>query len=87
MNIKISDEYRLTSDNKQIILEKKFITRKGENKGKEYYRQIRFYPNLEIAFNDILDLKILLSDCDSFEKLIKEIRNIRRMISEKLEKI
>lgn len=83
MNIQLNENYRITSDKDNVILEERKISKKGKNEGKEYYKQIGYFPNLEVALKDFARLKIKLSDTEGIEELkdlMKEIlEEIRRV--------
>ena len=82
MNIKINEDYRITSDKMNIILEQKKIIEKGDNAGQVRYEQIAFFQNLERLYNHFLKREIFLSDAESFKELISVVERVEKLIKE-----
>ena len=75
---KLNEKYYLDSDSCNLILIKKNITEKGENKGKEYYKNIGYFGNLKSLYKEIIEREIkmdleLLNNIEKITKMIDEI--------------
>ncbi|MHC4397403.1 MAG: hypothetical protein ACYS1A_17320 [Planctomycetota bacterium] len=72
MKVKITDEYYLTSDAHNIILNQVFTVQEGKNRGSEYLKPVGFYPGIVQAFEGLLRLKGMRSKARTLEGLIRE---------------
>ena len=72
MKVKINDEYVLTSDAHNIILNRVAIIQEGKNKGKERLDAIGFYPSVVQACEGVLRQKGLRSTARTLKTLISE---------------
>lgn len=72
MHIPITDEYVITSDSCNFILNEKMVGQKGKKKGKEYLSAIGFYPTLIQALDAVLTKKMLKSTKRTLNGLIRE---------------
>jgi len=82
MNIQINEEYRITSDQHNVILNKKMEKKEGSTKTEDTYRQIAFYPNLQQACVGILQKSINLSEdtVSSLEELVELVNDVEENI-------
>lgn len=80
MNIQINDNYRITSDKHNVILEEKKVAEKGKNAGQAYYKQIAFYPSLQLALKGFAKFNINFSNAESIEELQQLLINIDKTI-------
>jgi hypothetical protein len=87
MNIQINEEYRITSDQHNVILNKKMEKKEGSTKTEDTYRQIAFYPNLQQACVGILHKSINLSEdtISSLEALVELIDDVEENIISTIE--
>jgi len=83
MKVKITDDYFLTSDAHNIILNKKSIIQEGKNKGKERLEAIGFYPSIVQAFDGLIRQKILHSTKRTLKGLVTEHHELLSDIREK----
>ena len=81
MDISIGN-YRITSDDRNIILQHLEVTQKGDNAGKERWETDGYYKNLEYCCERLLDKKINRSDAQSVKELISEINQAKEEIKE-----
>ena len=58
MNIRIDNDYKLTSDERNVILAKVSIGQLGKSKGKEVEVNVGYYGSVEHALSDYLRIKI-----------------------------
>jgi hypothetical protein len=85
MNIRIDNDYKLTSDERNVILTKISIGQSGKSKGKEVESNVGYYGNIEHALNDYLRIKINTSQATSINELKAEIREVKQIIKKMLE--
>jgi hypothetical protein len=77
MRIQINEDWRITSDPQNFILEMKRIRGKeSKTPGDEYYTAEGFYTNLDNALQGLVRRSVLESDCDSFESLNALLRQL-----------
>ncbi len=84
MRIEISN-YVITSESRNIILNKAMTVQEGERAGEEYLSPIGFYSTVEQAMKAVGNHKIKQSEATSIKELMKEVREIRKLIEEVLE--
>lgn len=88
MKLKIDDNYQITSDSLQYMLQEKKVVNesKYENKiGTEYYESIAFYGRIESCLKQYKELMIRKSDVDTVAQLITLIRELDKKIDALLE--
>ncbi len=85
MNIRIDNDYKLTSDERNVILTKISIGQSGKSKGKEVESNVGYYGNIEHALNDYLRIKINTSQATSINELKAEIREVKQIIKNMME--
>ena len=83
MKIKIDENLYLESDENQLMLKK--YSGKLDTQGRETYRVIGYYGNIEHAAKSILDRIVLDSDATSFEALRKEVKEKWEEVKRKME--
>lgn len=75
MNLQIGENYLLTADTYNIILNKRYKKQTKEGEPAQYgWQQSAFYSNIENAFLGLLEKKIKDSDATTVNELIEEIR-------------
>lgn len=82
MEIKICDDYRLTSDPHNIILEQRKVNKKN---GQEYWIVDSFHRTVEQALDALLQKRIRESEATTIKELRAEIREVRKQITACLE--
>ena len=85
MNIRIDDNYKLTSDERNVILTRVTIGQSGKSEGEEIEKNIGYYGNIEHALSDYLKIKINTSEATSINELKAEIREVKKTIQGLLE--
>lgn len=75
MIINLNESYRLHGVPMNIVLEKKLITEKGDNAGKEYWIAEGYYPNIESALKGIFNRLVETSEAEGIQLLIQEIKS------------
>jgi len=76
MEIQINDKYKLTTDELNVILQKKVEHKKKVSKGKEW-KNVGYYQKMEHALDRLVDEKVYESGAVSFEALKLEIADLR----------
>jgi len=89
MNIQINEEYKITSDQHNVILNKKMEKKEGSTNTEDTYRQIAFYPNLKQACVGVLNKRINLSEdtITSLEELAELIDDVEENIISTIEQM
>lgn len=93
MNVQVNANYKLTSDERNIIVNRRHMTdptkapnwAKREAEGadptpKETWREVAYYPRIESALNWIVDQQVRDSDADNTAQLLDEITRFQREI-------
>ena len=71
MNIDLVDNYVLTSDPHNFILNERLTTQEGKNKGKQYLSVVGFYPTIAQALRGLVTKKLRNSDLTSAKDLLQ----------------
>lgn len=82
MNIKLDDNYKITADSRQYILQKISIAKSGENVGEEVATSIGFYRTIEQALKGYKELSIRESDVTAIDEVLGLVRSIDTKIDE-----
>ena len=85
MEIKLHDDYRLTSDRYQYILQERKVPQKGKNIGKEYWDNIGYYSKLQNALDDYIDMRVKLSDVKSITEIINHLKELKKEVKDLME--
>ena len=87
--IDINDKYRITSDTMQVMLiQKSKVTKEGSrNLGAESTKIIGFYHTIPQAFKGLVDQELLESNATSFKEVVEEIRQLKKELTEMLNKL
>lgn len=85
MNIRIDNDYKLTSDDRNVILAKVSIGQSGKSEGEEIEKNIGYYGTIEQALNGYLRIQINTSEAMSISELKAEIREVKKTIERVME--
>ena len=80
MEIQINNDYLITSDSFNYILQKRGIAEKGEKIGSETLKTLGYYSTLENLFNDLISKHLKESKCKNFKEVVDEIRLLKQDI-------
>lgn len=80
MNIRLNEDYQLTSDRLQYILQERKVPEKGKNIGKEYWDNVGYYSKLQNAIDDYIDMRVRASDAKSIAEIITHIKELKKEI-------
>jgi hypothetical protein len=72
MRIEITDEYILTSDAYNVIVNERGIVQEGKNRGKEVLKPVGYYPCLIQAIEGVLTKKMRRSTKRTLQTLVRE---------------
>ena len=76
MNIKIDDNYSLTSDARNVMLIENKVVQDGKNKGKPTQSVWGYYGTVESALKGYAKLKTKLSNATTIPELLADIKKI-----------
>ncbi|MDY0929081.1 DUF5405 family protein [Enterobacter sp. CFBP8995] len=76
MQIDIGDNYVLTADQYQYIVQEKKIVKEGKNAGSEYLSLVGYYPKLSQAITGLIHLDVQLSDVQSLQAMEQHINRV-----------
>ena len=84
--IQINEEFRLTADAYNVVLQRRKLSEKGKNKGQYFWKTTGHYANYKQAIKDCLQQKIQLEPSamsiywaiDKFEKNIDDLKELKR---------
>lgn len=82
MRIVIDEDYIITSDERNYILNKVSVTETGKNKGEEYQIAVGFYPTFDKALVGYVRKKELKSNATTISEQIEVIRKLNEEIIE-----
>jgi len=83
MDIKVG-KFRLTSDERQIIVCHQKRIKLGKNKGDIVDQDFTYHPTLESAFQNLLNRKVLASKATTIKELIEDLNKYKREIKKVL---
>lgn len=82
MIITLSDQYKLTSDERNIILEQKRISGKdSKNPGEVTWNSIAFYSNIGQAVEGILRRHIQTTEVEGIQSIIQELKTVHKALT------
>lgn len=80
MNIRIDDEYKIISDERNVILVRIKETKRGESAGNTYEENVGYYANVQSALKKYLRVKTNLSNATSIQELLDEVKEFNKTI-------
>ena len=94
LTIRINDDWKLTSDQFNVILNKRYIVdptkspnwekRKADGASpepREEWKEVGYYPTVEKAIDALVNKAVLSSNATTIGELLNEITQIRRDIN------
>ena len=84
MIIKLTDNYQISTDSLNYILQKRVIVTKGENEGNERVENVGYYGKIEHLLNALIEQRIKVLDIDSIASLRAEISRLKDFIKEQV---
>lgn len=80
MNIDLDNNYKITSDSLNVMLQERKIAEKGKEAGKEYWQTVGYYSNVQDCLERYLHENINKSDATSILELINRINEAEEVI-------
>lgn len=81
MNIKIGEDYTITSDSMNIIVNEKYQKKTKEGEEEKFdFKPIAFYPNVVQACIAIMDKKLINNDAKEIVDLMLEVKKAKAEI-------
>lgn len=80
--MKINENYKIKSDENNVIICEKYIPKEGKNAGNEQWRPMSFHTNLEFAYRHLLELEINKTELKDIETVLKAISDVKSFIRE-----
>lgn len=80
MKIKLSDDYQLTSDRYQYIIQEKKVVKKGKTQGTEYWDNIGYYNTLQGALDSYVNMRVRISDKNTLTELLAYLKEIKKEV-------
>lgn len=84
MIINLNDQYRITTDALNYVLEEKKIINKGDKVGESYWTNVGYYPSLEGTVSAILKKGIQTTEVEGVQNIINEIKMATRELTERI---
>jgi hypothetical protein len=92
MELIIDNDYRVITDERCFILQKRYIVgendtlkrAKKENIGKESWKDMGYYRTLRQTLKDYLRKRVLKSDVKSFKELVELVKSVEDNIDKVL---
>lgn len=79
INIPVGDQWVITSDSLQFILNKTKVAQSGTKKGQEYLEAVGYYPRMSQLVNGLIHFHIRDSDVKNITDLANELERISAM--------
>lgn len=80
MKIKIDDDYQVTADSRQYILQENKVVLEGEKKGNQWIVNLGYYGTITQALKGYKELRIRNSNVSTVEELLKFIKGLDEKI-------
>lgn len=84
INIKINEDYRVTSDPLNYMLQERYIIQSGKNKGEPAWKTLGYHTTLEQTLMHYLEYGVKNSNAENIVELSDTINNIKKEIREVL---
>ena len=80
MELKIEQDYKITSDSLQYILQERKVVIEGDKKGKEYWVNVGYYGKIYQALRSYKELQIRNSSVTTARELMDLIKKLDEKI-------
>ena len=87
MKLQINEDYRISSDAQNFILEKKRIAEKGKKAGEEVWSAVGYFGKIEWAFRDCVRRGLMEQDLEGFKNIIEYLDRIDQGIKDLADKL
>jgi hypothetical protein len=82
LELQINNNYRIRTDELNVMLEKRRVAKKGATEGIEIWEIAGYYPEMEWAYKDMLRRKIHTSDLVGVQAIVAAIDEAKTEITE-----
>lgn len=82
MKIHIEDNLYLESDARQYMLKR--YSGKLDKEGNETYSVVGYYPDVNLAINSLIEMKIKESNATTLKELKEDVADIKTYVKEKI---
>lgn len=82
MKIQIEENLYLESDARQYMFKR--YSGKFDKTGNETYSVVGYYPNVNLAINSLVEMKIKESNATTLKELQKDVADIKTYVKEKI---
>lgn len=80
MKIKIDDNYQITADSRQYILQENKVVLEGEKKGNQWIVNLGYYGTITQALKGYKELQIRNSNVSNVDELLKFMKELDKKI-------
>lgn len=80
--MKISNRYKIESDDVSITLYESYIGKKGKSEGEEQWKAIGWFSTFKGVMSKLIDLEVKKTELKDLETIIEKIDELKNMISE-----
>ena len=70
MILKLNDTYRISTDNKNVVLEEQKEVKDGDRKGEIYFTTVGYYSNFEQAVQGCIKHGLLNSEVEGLQQIL-----------------
>ena len=78
--MKINNNYKIESDELNVIVKEKFIPQKGKKAGIPQWRPVSFHATVEQALNSIVDKEINGTGLEDFKTVVNKVKELRALL-------
>ncbi len=79
IRISVGDNWVVTSDSYQFILNKKKTVLSGDKKGQEYLEAVGYYSKIDQLVNGLVHFHIRSSESESISQMADELKSISKL--------
>lgn len=80
MQVQIDENYKISSDLNNFILQEKRVAKQGKNEGKEHWVDIGYFSKLQTVLEYYIQRCLRTSEIDTLTKLSKRMDELEEII-------
>jgi len=80
--VNIGDKYKIESDELNVALYEKYISKEGKNKGKPQWKPVSYHGNVESALKSLVDKEINGTGLRDIKTVVTKVEELKKLISE-----
>jgi len=85
MMLKLNGTYRISTDNKNVVLEEQKEVKEGDRKGEKYFSTVGYYSNFEQAIQGCIKHGLLNSEVEGLRRILDYIYMFKADVIDKME--